>query len=153
MKPVFTPSSPYMSFLPTLKDSASPSKRTSVSSFQSTVDSDSAVFHQPERGAGQRELPYQEALQVPHVPPHPVDQKGRRSHHLESEHRLESWAADLIRPVLLLPLSPWLRGFAVVLVHPFHFSHTSFSTCFFSFLVGSSSFHFLLPPLVPPHPA
>lgn len=73
------PSSPYISFpSPTLKDSASPSKRTSVSSFQSTVDSDSAASISLNVELDNVNFHIKKPSKYPHVPPHPADQKGRR---------------------------------------------------------------------------
>lgn len=63
---------------PTLKDSASPSKRTSVSSFQSTVDSDSAASISLNVELDNVNFHIKKPSKYPHVPPHPADQKGRR---------------------------------------------------------------------------
>ena len=70
------------------------------------------------------------------------------SHHLESEHRLESWAVDLIRPVLLASSVPVAEGICCGFWSTLsHFSHTSSRYVFFlfgwfqflSFLVSSLS--------------
>lgn len=78
IKPIFTPLSLYSFPLPTLKDSASPSKRTSVSSFQSTVDSDSAASISLNVELDNVNFHIKKPSKYPHVPPHPADQKGRR---------------------------------------------------------------------------
>lgn len=61
-----------------LANSASPSKRTSVSSFQSTVDSDSAASISLNVELDNVNFHIKKPSKYPHVPPHPADQKGRR---------------------------------------------------------------------------
>ncbi|XP_025789397.1 1-phosphatidylinositol 3-phosphate 5-kinase isoform X2 [Puma concolor] len=61
-----------------LTNSASPSKRTSVSSFQSTVDSDSAASISLNVELDNVNFHIKKPSKYPHVPPHPADQKGRR---------------------------------------------------------------------------
>lgn len=79
MKPIFYSLPLPVSFpFPTLKDSASPSKRTSVSSFQSTVDSDSAASISLNVELDNVNFHIKKPSKYPHVPPHPADQKGRR---------------------------------------------------------------------------
>ncbi|XP_047299632.1 1-phosphatidylinositol 3-phosphate 5-kinase isoform X17 [Homo sapiens] len=57
------------------EDSASPSKRTSVSSFQSTVDSDSAASISLNVELDNVNFHIKKPSKYPHVPPHPADQK------------------------------------------------------------------------------
>uniref|UniRef100_A0A2K6G0N8 1-phosphatidylinositol 3-phosphate 5-kinase n=1 Tax=Propithecus coquereli TaxID=379532 RepID=A0A2K6G0N8_PROCO len=56
-------------------NSASPSKRTSVSSFQSTVDSDSAASISLNVELDNVNFHIKKPSKYPHVPPHPADQK------------------------------------------------------------------------------
>ncbi|KAF3824188.1 hypothetical protein GH733_008473 [Mirounga leonina] len=58
-----------------LTNSASPSKRTSVSSFQSTVDSDSAASISLNMELDNVNFHIKKPSKYPHVPPHPADQK------------------------------------------------------------------------------
>ncbi|XP_023588820.1 1-phosphatidylinositol 3-phosphate 5-kinase isoform X8 [Trichechus manatus latirostris] len=58
-----------------LANSASPSKRTSVSSFQSTVDSDSAASISLNVELDNVNFHIKKPSKYPHVPPHPADQK------------------------------------------------------------------------------
>ncbi|XP_045431513.1 1-phosphatidylinositol 3-phosphate 5-kinase isoform X6 [Pipistrellus kuhlii] len=58
-----------------LTNSASPSKRTSVSSFQSTVDSDSAASISLNVELDNVNFHIKKPSKYPHVPPHPADQK------------------------------------------------------------------------------
>uniref|UniRef100_A0A8C8SZ73 1-phosphatidylinositol 3-phosphate 5-kinase n=1 Tax=Pelusios castaneus TaxID=367368 RepID=A0A8C8SZ73_9SAUR len=58
-----------------LANSASPSKRTSVSSFQSTVDSDSAASISLNVELDNVNFHIKKHSKYPHVPPHPADQK------------------------------------------------------------------------------
>ncbi|XP_078536468.1 1-phosphatidylinositol 3-phosphate 5-kinase isoform X1 [Lissotriton helveticus] len=59
----------------TLNNSASPSKRTSVSSFQSTMDSDSAASISLNVELDNVNFHIKKPSKYPHVPPHPSDQK------------------------------------------------------------------------------
>ncbi|XP_069471712.1 1-phosphatidylinositol 3-phosphate 5-kinase isoform X4 [Ambystoma mexicanum] len=59
----------------TLNNSASPSKRTSVSSFQSTMDSDSAASISLNMEQDNVNFHIKKPSKYPHVPPHPSDQK------------------------------------------------------------------------------
>ncbi|XP_055668919.1 1-phosphatidylinositol 3-phosphate 5-kinase isoform X6 [Falco peregrinus] len=61
-----------------LANSASPSKRTSVSSFQSTMDSDSAASISLNVELDNVNFHIKKHSKYPHVPPHPADQKGMR---------------------------------------------------------------------------
>ncbi|XP_051478842.1 1-phosphatidylinositol 3-phosphate 5-kinase isoform X9 [Apus apus] len=61
-----------------LANSASPSKRTSVSSFQSTMDSDSAASISLNVELDNVNFHIKKHSKYPHVPPHPADQKGTR---------------------------------------------------------------------------
>ncbi|XP_052532006.1 1-phosphatidylinositol 3-phosphate 5-kinase isoform X10 [Tympanuchus pallidicinctus] len=61
-----------------LANSASPSKRTSVSSFQSTMDSDSAASISLNVEMDNVNFHIKKHSKYPHVPPHPADQKGTR---------------------------------------------------------------------------
>lgn len=133
--PFLLPSSPYISFpSPTLKDSASPSKRTSVSSFQSTVDSDSAASISLNVELDNVNFHIKKPSKYPHVPPHPADQKGRR----DSPPGTWTQAGELGRgshpacPSCFLCPRGW-GDLLWVLVHPFSFFPHLFSTCFFSF--------------------
>lgn len=149
--PFSLPSSPYISFpSPTLKDSASPSKRTSVSSFQSTVDSDSAASISLNMELDNVNFHIKKPSKYPHVPPHPADQKGRRESPGGTQAQQESWATGS-HPSLYfwLPLSrPYGWGDLVwVSFPPFLISPLLLPT---PFLVGS--FYFFLSPSVPPHP-
>ncbi|XP_077011025.1 1-phosphatidylinositol 3-phosphate 5-kinase isoform X8 [Tamandua tetradactyla] len=58
-----------------MANSASPSKRTSVSSFQSTVDSDSAASISLNVELDNVNFHIKKPSKYPHVPPHPADQK------------------------------------------------------------------------------
>ncbi|XP_074154973.1 1-phosphatidylinositol 3-phosphate 5-kinase isoform X1 [Sminthopsis crassicaudata] len=58
-----------------LANSASPSKRTSVSSFQSTMDSDSAASISLNVELDNVNFHIKKPSKYPHVPPHPADQK------------------------------------------------------------------------------
>ncbi|XP_010564017.1 PREDICTED: 1-phosphatidylinositol 3-phosphate 5-kinase isoform X12 [Haliaeetus leucocephalus] len=58
-----------------LANSASPSKRTSVSSFQSTMDSDSAASISLNVELDNVNFHIKKHSKYPHVPPHPADQK------------------------------------------------------------------------------
>ncbi|NXA48512.1 FYV1 kinase, partial [Nothocercus julius] len=58
-----------------LTNSASPSKRTSVSSFQSTMDSDSAASISLNVELDNVNFHIKKHSKYPHVPPHPADQK------------------------------------------------------------------------------
>ncbi|OXB75804.1 UNVERIFIED_CONTAM: hypothetical protein H355_009615 [Colinus virginianus] len=58
-----------------LANSASPSKRTSVSSFQSTMDSDSAASISLNVEMDNVNFHIKKHSKYPHVPPHPADQK------------------------------------------------------------------------------
>ncbi|NXJ09592.1 FYV1 kinase, partial [Odontophorus gujanensis] len=58
-----------------LTNSASPSKRTSVSSFQSTMDSDSAASISLNVEMDNVNFHIKKHSKYPHVPPHPADQK------------------------------------------------------------------------------
>ncbi|XP_050772031.1 1-phosphatidylinositol 3-phosphate 5-kinase isoform X1 [Gopherus flavomarginatus] len=58
-----------------LANSASPSKRTSVSSFQSTMDSDSAASINLNVELDNVNFHIKKHSKYPHVPPHPADQK------------------------------------------------------------------------------
>lgn len=141
--PFSLPSSPYISFpSPTLKDSASPSKRTSVSSFQSTVDSDSAASISLNMELDNVNFHIKKPSKYPHVPPHPADQKGRR----ESPGGTQAQAGELghrisSQPVLLASSVPsiWLRGFGVGFVPP-PFSSPHFSPHLFWLVLFISSF-------------
>ncbi|XP_063503929.1 1-phosphatidylinositol 3-phosphate 5-kinase isoform X23 [Pongo pygmaeus] len=62
-----------------LANSASPSKRTSVSSFQSTVDSDSAASISLNVELDNVNFHIKKPSKYPHVPPHPADQKVERT--------------------------------------------------------------------------
>ena len=57
-------------------DSASPSKRTSVSSFQSAVDSDSAASINLNVEQDNVNFHIKKQAKYPHVPPHPAEQKS-----------------------------------------------------------------------------
>ncbi|XP_039349642.1 1-phosphatidylinositol 3-phosphate 5-kinase isoform X5 [Mauremys reevesii] len=61
-----------------LANSASPSKRTSVSSFQSAMDSDSAASINLNVELDNVNFHIKKHSKYPHVPPHPADQKGMR---------------------------------------------------------------------------
>ncbi|KAH0621683.1 hypothetical protein JD844_023255 [Phrynosoma platyrhinos] len=60
-----------------LTNSASPSKRTSVSSFQSAMDSDSAASISLNVELDNVNFHIKKHSKYPHVPPHPADQKGQ----------------------------------------------------------------------------
>lgn len=64
-----------IAYIPVL-DSASPSKRTSVSSFQSAVDSDSAASINLNMEQDNVNFHIKKQSKYPHVPPHPAEQKG-----------------------------------------------------------------------------
>lgn len=121
-KPIFTPLSLYSFPLPTLKDSASPSKRTSVSSFQSTVDSDSAASISLNVELDNVNFHIKKPSKYPHVPPHPADQKGRRQHHLHST-QAGNWALGSHTACPLPSSVPkGCRDLEWVLFHRFWFS-------------------------------
>ncbi|XP_012516663.1 PREDICTED: 1-phosphatidylinositol 3-phosphate 5-kinase [Propithecus coquereli] len=65
----------YALYRPLQENSASPSKRTSVSSFQSTVDSDSAASISLNVELDNVNFHIKKPSKYPHVPPHPADQK------------------------------------------------------------------------------
>ncbi|XP_046903697.1 1-phosphatidylinositol 3-phosphate 5-kinase isoform X5 [Hypomesus transpacificus] len=67
----------------TMQNSASPSKRTSVSSFQSAVDSDSAASINLNMEQDNVNFHIKKQSKYPHVPPHPAEQKA--SEYLISE--------------------------------------------------------------------
>lgn len=138
MKPIFySPPLPVSFPSPTLKDSASPSKRTSVSSFQSTVDSDSAASISLNVELDNVNFHIKKPSKYPHVPPHPADQKGRR----QSPSGIQTQAGQLghrspASLSLWLPLRPMAErtwcGFCSTLSH---FPHSSSPYFFFGWFL------------------
>lgn len=61
-------------------DSASPSKRTSVSSFHSAVDSDSAASININVEQDNVNFHIKKQAKYPHVPPYPAEQKSMEPH-------------------------------------------------------------------------
>uniref|UniRef100_A0A8C9EQP9 1-phosphatidylinositol 3-phosphate 5-kinase n=1 Tax=Pavo cristatus TaxID=9049 RepID=A0A8C9EQP9_PAVCR len=78
-----------------LANSASPSKRTSVSSFQSTMDSDSAASISLNVEMDNVNFHIKKHSKYPHVPPHPADQKGTSFDMLASEELTAVWCLCL----------------------------------------------------------